>query len=155
MVLNLKYANENVRKKIELYSIAVDLFNQGNSFPEVAENLTKLNGDISLVDYITNKAMHEDWDKVYKQSKEMLDSGIPLVDLKKTLKEQDGDDDVVEFICERWYNLKINEIDLRDGSGNFLEWGFKALIFGSIYVLLLYQVTQKWYALLVPCIVAI
>ena len=43
-----------------------------------------------------------------------------MVDLKKTLKEQYGDEEVVEFICEKWYNLKISEIDLRDSSGNLI-----------------------------------
>ena len=77
MNINLKYASESVRKKIELYSIAVDLFNQGYSFPEVIEKLKEAD-DIDLINYVTKKAMHEDWDKVYTQSKEMLDKGIPF-----------------------------------------------------------------------------
>ncbi len=147
---NLKYASDIVRKKMDLYSVAADLFKKGKSFPQVAEILNKTENDNQLVQYVTEKAMTDEWDKIETQSKQMLDDGVPLVDIKKSLIGNFGDADIVDFVCEQWYKFKISEVDLGNNSDYLLGKSFKQIAYGSILFILVYQLSTKWYILLFP-----
>ena len=154
-IFNLDLAIPEVREKIELYTQALDLFNQGKSFPQVVENLKETGDSRELIEYVVLKAQREDWQNVYKDSKQMLDDSVPFMDIKKELKERDGDDEVVDFICERWYSLKLLEVDASGISDNGIEKGLKGIIIGIIFFILLYQISTKWYVLLLPAFVVV
>jgi hypothetical protein len=150
MKFNLRYASDSVRKKLELYELASDLFNQGKSFPQILEIVIQHEQNTELVNYILTKAMHDAWKGAYEKSKQMLDDGIPLVDIKKKLTEEDGDKEIVDFFCEYWYRLKLSEANLSGISSDLVGKSLKQIAYGGILFVLVYQLSTKWYILIFP-----
>ncbi|MDB5198264.1 MAG: hypothetical protein JWO92_227 [Chitinophagaceae bacterium] len=152
-IFNLDTATPEVRQKMELYSLALDLFNEGKSYPEIIQLLKETEINQDLIEYVIVKAQHGNWEKIYNDSKQMLDDSVPFMDIKKILKERDGDEEVVDFICEKWYQFKLMEVDLRGGSDNGIDRGLYGIAIGTIFLILIYQLSTKWYVLLFPVFV--
>ncbi len=135
--------SENTKRKLHLYFAAVFLFNKGKSHPQVIEILSAFDSDNALVETIVDKAMHEEWDKLYEEGRQMFSNGMIYTDVVKVIAEKESDQEIAMWICKTWYELKTMYMEcLIESPTNIFE-GLKGVIVCSLGTLLMFLIDSS------------
>ena len=125
-------------EKISLYSAAMYLYSIGKSHPQIVEVLSEYCYDTSLIKVIADKAMTDEWDKLFDQARVLFASGEIYEDVIRKIKLLEEDKDVAEFIVKRWYSFKTEQINsIIESPGNIAE-GSKWVIISGIGLMVVF-----------------
>lgn len=123
----------SIEKKLELYSIARDLFNSGKSFPQVLELLSE-SCSKEEAEYIAQKGLDEEWDKLYEKAKNLFGEGKTYAEVVDNLRINEKDEELISYVANRWYELKSIEVEsIIDGNRNVTD-GLLWVVIGGIGV---------------------
>lgn len=119
-------------EKINLYLAAMYLYSIGKSHPQIVKILSEYSYDIELIVKIADKAMKDEWDKLYDKARLLFASGKMYEDVMKEIKMQEEDSDVAEFIVNKWDNFKTMQINSMIESPTNIAEGSKWVIISGL-----------------------
>jgi len=99
-------------EKINLYVAAMYLYSQGKSHPQVVFLLSKICLDKVLLVKIADKAMKDEWDKLYEMAREMFASGLTYDKVLSEIKKKEEDSEVADLLVEKWYSIKTQQMEM-------------------------------------------
>jgi len=138
--------SEESRKKLQLYCAAMYLFEQGKSHPQIVNLLEKIEPDPDALTVIVDKAMREEWDKLYQEARELFSKDMLYEDVLKIISQKEPDKEIASWICGTWYEWKSAYMQcVIDGPTNRLD-GMKGMIACSIGVLVAFLIPLSWLA---------
>jgi hypothetical protein len=138
--------SETAKRKIQIYTTAFYLFEIGKSHPQVISLLNEIEPDTQLLTSLVDKAMREEWDKLYLEAKELFAQGLPKDEVIRVISIKEPDLEIVTWICGEWYELKLLYMEcLHEGSLNVFE-GMKWIIICGIGLVVLFYVQASWIA---------
>src|SRR5436309_5238206 len=97
--------------RLELYIAAFRLFEKGYSHPQIIDVLSAYETDISLLTPIVDKAMAEEWDKIYNQAIKLFALKWRQDEILSELSKKDQDTEVVKILVADLYNRRFELID--------------------------------------------
>jgi hypothetical protein len=110
-----------IEKKLELYSLAKNMFNEGQSYPMVFEMLLK-HCSKEDAELIAEKGLNEEWDKLYDRARELYGEGKTYAEVVESLHLLESDEEIVQFVANKWYELKSIEVEsVIDGNRNVFD----------------------------------
>ncbi len=93
---------------------------------------------------IVDKAMQEEWDKLYVEAKTLFSEGLPKDEILKIISQKEPDLEIASWICEAWYELKLLYMEcLNEGSINIFE-GINWIIISAIGITVLFYIKASW-----------
>jgi hypothetical protein len=110
-----------IEEKLELYSLAKDMFNEGYSHPMVIERLLN---DCSPEDaeLIAEKGLNEEWDKLYECARKLYGEEKTYAEVVQSLRLSEPDEEIVQYVANKWYELKSLEVEsIVDGNRNVFD----------------------------------
>jgi hypothetical protein len=120
-----------IEKKIELYSFARDMFNNGKSYPQVIELLSESCGN-EEAEYIAQKGLDEEWDKLYETARKLFGEGKTYAEVVENLRLIEKDEELISYVANMWYELKSIEVEsIVEGSRNVTD-GLLWVVIGGI-----------------------
>lgn len=99
-------------EKIQLYTAAMYLYSTGKSHPQVVKALSEYCYDYKLVNNIADKAMKNEWDKLYEKTRVLFSEGNTYDQVISHISNEEEDKDVADFIVNRWYQFKTAQMEL-------------------------------------------
>lgn len=136
--------SENTIRKINLYYACKFLYEQGKSHPQIVEILAEHEGDQNIIIEMADAAQFDKWRVIFNKVQELTSEGLTYDKILEQVRPMEKDPEIVDFICNVWYSVKIEYIDnLLDSNDNIyagLKWVtissllliFSFLIGGSI-----------------------
>ena len=134
-----------IQQKIQLYVVAHFLFDQGYSHPQAIEILSPYESDKHLLNYVVDKAMKDEWDKLSAEAKEMYAKGMSKDEVFRYLYTREPDEGIVRAICDDWYNLKYTYLELLHEGEDNIRGGLKSMIIAAIGVCLFFAIDVSWF----------
>lgn len=117
-----------LERKLQLYSAAVYLFNDGKSHPQIVKLLSGYENDTIFLTSIVDKAMREEWDELFEYSRQLFAEGKTYDEVIRRLSENESDQKVVAFVCDKWYEWKTELLEhVHEAPQNIMD--------GSLWVL--------------------
>lgn len=142
----------SAEEKIQYYVLALQLYNEGKSHPQIVELLNAyIDSNISKV--IADKAFNETWDKLHQKAARRLSKGVLWNKVVKELSVGEPYTDVVEWLVNDLYLRHFEILHEQDKFENrFKIWGY-LLVMGLIqlirYVISPYNKIYFWISMLV------
>jgi hypothetical protein len=102
--------------KLDLYAAAFFLFEHKKSHPQIVEFLSRYEENTALLINIVDKAMREDWDKLYEYSREQFSKGKTYDEVVNLLRLIEKDEQIIYFICNKWYEWKTEYLEMLNES---------------------------------------
>lgn len=119
-------------EKLEFYRIARDLFNGGYSHPQVIQKLVTLNCDEQTAVTIVDKALPEEWDRLFDIAKYGFAHGKTYAEVTDVLEKQEEDKEVVKLIVDTLYEVKTFEIESEVESPTNIWEGIQWVIISGV-----------------------
>ena len=118
--------SELTKRKIQLYFASNYLFERGKSHPQVVEILSDCEEDPGLLSSIVDQAQVDLWRKIFNEAQQLLAEGKTYPEVISKVKSVGVDDEVVDFICNTWYNVKAsyaeNAIESQANISEGIQW---------------------------------
>jgi hypothetical protein len=130
--------SDQTKKKLQLYTAACYLFNAGNSHPQIIEILEKHEPDNQALTLIVDKAMHEDWDKLFQKSRQLFNEGKIYAEVLAYTEEKEPDKEIAKWICGEWYEWKLRYMEMIVESPTNIMVGSKWVIICGIVIPILF-----------------
>ncbi len=136
--------SEKAQKKLQLYSAAMFLFDKGKSHPQIVRLLEKHEPDLVLLTQMVDKAMHDEWDKLYLEAQNLFAKGLIYDEVLQLISQKEPDEEIARCICMEWYKLKSFYVDcIIEGSTNRFE-GMQWMLISASGLLVLYFANASW-----------
>jgi hypothetical protein len=136
--------SEKAKMKLRLYGVAMFLFEKGKSHPQIVAILQEYEPDYTLVVDMVDKAMHDEWDKLYEEARVLLSEGMNYDKVLTIISKKEPDIEIATWICNNWYNLKSLLAEcIVDGSTNRFE-GMKWIIICAIAIPIFFYIGSSW-----------
>ena len=140
---NISY---ETKKKLQLYTAAIFLFEKGKSHPQVVELLADIEPDTELLTSIVDKAMHDKWDKLYLEALNHFSKGLTYGEVLAIVSRAEHDEGIAKWICGSWYEWKSHYMEcLIDGPTNRFE-GMKGIVICSLGASVMFLIKAGWVA---------
>ena len=136
--------SDTTKRKIQLYVAACYLFEKGKSHPQILEMLARMEPDKNQLTIIVDKAMHEDWDKLYEESRKLFDEGKTYEEVLVYLKKKEPDEEIAAWICGEWYKWKTMYMELMVESPGNIADGLKWVFISGIVIPVLFYMDASW-----------
>lgn len=128
-----KVLSQQATLKLQLYFAAQYLFNKGYSYPQIIEILIEHAPDENLLKQILDKAVNDEWEKLYVEAHAMASNGVTYDEVRNEISKKEKDIEIVDYICEYWYELKIAYAEsVTEGNTNVAEgmqWVLISIVF--------------------------
>jgi hypothetical protein len=139
-----KSISESAKRKLQLYTAAFYLFEAGKSHPQIISILEEVEPDKQMLTSLVDKAMREDWDKLYLEAKRLFSEGLPKDEIVKVISEKESDIEIVAWICGEWYELKLLFMEcLNEGRINIFE-GIRWIVICALGLVVLFGIQANW-----------
>lgn len=151
------YSNlsDKAKKKLQLYTAAYYLFENGKSYPQIVEILDEFESDKFFLEEIVENARREDWDKLYMEAKELIGKGVAYDKVIAEISRKESDMEIVEWICDSWYQWKVYYAEyVTDSTNNILE-GSKWVVISIIVLPLLFLINTSIVSKIVWCLACV
>ncbi len=125
-------------EKVNLYVAAMHLYSIGKSHPQVVEILSQYAYDTALITRIADKAMKDEWDKLYDKARVFFASGKTYEEVVKEIGLLEEDEDVAEFLVKQWYSFKTEQINSMIESPTNIAEGSKWVIISGIALIVVF-----------------
>ena len=136
--------SEKTQKKLQLYSAAMFLFDKGKSHPQIVRLLEKYESDLVLLTQMVDKAMHNEWDKLYLEAQNLFAKGLTYDEVLQLISLKEPDEEIAKWICIEWYKLKsFYAACITDGATNRFE-GMQWMIISACGLLVLFFANASW-----------
>jgi hypothetical protein len=131
-------------KKLQLYTGAVFLFNQGKSHPQIVRHLNEFETDLEFLTEIVDKAMREDWDKLYLEARKLYAEGLNYEEVLDNIRSKESDLEIAKWVCGEWYKWKSVYADcLIEGSTNRAQ-GVQWIAISAIGITMVFVLVASW-----------
>ena len=135
---------KRAEKKLQLYIAACYLFENGKSYPQTIEMLSEHEPDDTIVAAVVEKAMNEEWDKLFEEARTLFAQGYPYDKVVKIISQKEPDLNIAELICDKWYEVKTRYMEcIVDGPTNRTE-GLKWVIICSLILIFSFIIDAHW-----------
>ena len=143
-----QYAPEgsSLEHKLQLYSAAVMLFEQGRSHPQIIEFLLEYEKDRQQLELIVDKAMRDEWDQLYEYSRQLLAEGKSYDEVIRLMSEKENDQDIVHFLCNKWYEWKTEWLEHTYEAPYNIQQGLLWIILSGSMVAIVFAFQWSWFA---------
>lgn len=131
--------SEIAKRKVQLYTAAFYLFEVGKSHPQIIELLSEYEPDKELLELMVDKAMTEDWDKLFSATRQMLSEGRTYEDVIAKISKSESDLEIVRWICDSWYKWKEYYAECVIESPTNITEGSQWVIISAIVIVLLFM----------------
>jgi len=123
--------SENTKRKIRLYYACNFLYDQGKSHPQIVQILAEHDDDQNLIIEMADAAQFDKWRTIFNKVQVLTSEGLTYDKILFQVRPMEKDPEIVDFICNVWYNVKIEYIDnLLESRDNILV-GLKWVIISS------------------------
>ncbi|MFT3933232.1 MAG: hypothetical protein QM726_06425 [Chitinophagaceae bacterium] len=136
--------SEATKKKFQLYSAAVYLFEKGKSHPQIVDILEKYEPNKDELILIVDNAMHEKWDKLYQESRQLFAEGKTYEEVVNYLRTKESDPEIASLICEKWYEWKTMQMEFMVESPENIADGSKWVIISGLVIPALFYMDASW-----------
>jgi hypothetical protein len=113
-------------RKIQLYFGSNYLFDRGLSHPQVVEILSEHEEDLRLLSSVVDQAQVDLWRKIFNEAQRLLAEGKTYQEVISQVSSVGVDAEIVEFICNTWYNVKAlyaeNTIESQTNIWEGIQW---------------------------------
>ena len=135
----MKYS-ENTHKKVRLYFACNYLYAKGKSHPQIVEILSEHEEDHDLIIAMADAAQFDKWRVIFNKVQELTSKGLKYSEIREQVRPMEEDPEVVDFICNVWYQVKIEYVDnLLESEDNIivgLKWVIiSSVILGALFVI--------------------
>jgi len=138
------HISESGKRKIQLYTAAMYLYAKGKSHPQIINILGEIEPDGKLLTSMVDKAMHDEWDKLYEETRILFSEGMSYDEVLKIISKKEKDEEIATWICVEWYKIKAFYAEcVIDGSTNRFE-GMKWIIICVIAVSFFFYIGSSW-----------
>lgn len=103
------------KRKIQLYFASNYLFEHGKSHPQVVEILSAHEDDQVLLTHVVDQAMKDKWREVFNEAQRLFSENKTYQEVIDRVSPLESDPEIIHFICEKWYVVKMLYAD------NFVE----------------------------------
>jgi len=132
--------SEEALNKIQLYYASNFLYERGKSHPQVVEILSKYEDDRDLVVSIADKAQFDLWRIIFNKVQELTSQGLTYDEIHEQVKSMEEDPEIVDFICNIWYKVRLDYVDNFVESAGNVFLGMKWVIISSFVCLMLFLI---------------
>ncbi|MGZ5221459.1 MAG: tryptophan synthase subunit alpha [Chitinophagaceae bacterium] len=142
-------------EKVTLYHLAIQLFENGQSHPQIVEVLNKSIDDNAAI-IITDKAFKNEWNKLHEKAARLLIKKRLWHDVVEELSKNEPYRDVVEYLVSDIYSREVDILHAGDVFKKKFEiWGY-LLIMGIIqlirYLISPYNKYYFWISMLIGAV---
>jgi hypothetical protein len=135
--------------KLQLYTAAVYLFNTGKSHPQIVRLLTEHEQDEAYLTSLVDKAMREEWDKLFEYSRQLFANGKTYDEVIRLMSEKEKDEELVIFLCNKWYEWKIELLEHINEAPKNIRNGLLWVIGCGIGLTLVFIYDRSWFSKIV------
>lgn len=123
--------------KANIYWDAVALFEDGALYPSITETLLKkYKAGREKTAELIESARNREWDAFLEKAEELSTQQLSFPEIKKQLLLLNDDEELVEYIVNKWYEVKTEHeeklipfaISLRDATLALIVWGILAFL---------------------------
>jgi ABC-type multidrug transport system fused ATPase/permease subunit len=135
----MQYSEDTILK-IRLYYACNFLYAQGKSHPQVVKILSEYVNDHDLIIAIADAAQFDKWRVVFNKVQQLVSEGLTYHEIRELVSSMKTDPQIVDFICNVWYEVKIFYVDnLLDSEDNIFV-GLKWVIISSVILGILFLI---------------
>lgn len=148
----MKYSEDTIQK-IRLYFACNFLYDQGKSHPQIVQILSEHEDNHDLIIAIADAAQFDKWRVIFNKVQELTSEGLTYNEILELVKPTETDPEIVYFICNVWYGVKIDYVDnLLESEDNIfvgLKWVvISSVILGAFFLIGSSVFTKTFWALI-------
>lgn len=132
--------SDEAKRKLQVYTASHYLFEKGKSHPQIIEMLAKFEPDKNLLVSIVDKAMREEWDKLFQDSRKFFGDGKTFAEVLSYLEEREPDKEIALWICNEWYEWTTRYMEMIVESPTNVFEGSKWSIISAIVIPVLFWI---------------
>ncbi len=126
----MKYSDDTIRK-VRLYYASNFLYDQGKSHPQIVQILSEHEDNHDLIVAMADAAQFDTWRIIFNKVQELTSEGLTYHEILEQVRPMEKDPEIVYFICNVWYEVKIDYVDNLLESQDNIFVGIKWVIISS------------------------